>query len=413
VSSILDFCMANGRIKGVSPGNRALSPLIGPSIIDHARVHGTILTAVCAACCVVISAGGCSIIDLPPNPAAEDVTPKRKQRAQDAIQHFEKSRDFAQFQSAANSWKRGDVAGCNDVLKRLLERNPDHREGRFLMIETRLASREPQLAVPHAEHLLAVYPKDAQVQHTAGLVLDMIGREKEAVECYRLAAELEPGNELYAVSHRTSRQAAGGTETVAGLTPIPADSRRAEFNTGNDFAGQNGVRMTENAVRVLSPPGRDNRIESVNYADQSGPASAGSLLAKADEALKAGSGELAVAYFGEAISLNPNNPRIPISAAVSALRHNQPVVAQAVAEDALRQFPDSAVLHRTLGMAYYRQGDYQSSQVVLQQALSLDKSSALSYFLMGCTLVKLGQSDGAEVNFRQASRIDPRYTIRR
>ncbi len=375
----------------------------------------SIRTILTAACCVVMTAGGCSSIDLPPSPAAEDISPKRKQRAQDAIHHFEKSRDFAQFQSAAHSWKRGDVAGCNDTLNRLLDRNPDHREGRLLMIEMRLASREPQLAVPHAEHLLAVYPKDAQVQHTGGLVLDMVGMEKEALERYRLAAQLEPDNELYAVSHRTSQQAVdttGGPAQVAGVAPISGDFRRAELCAGNDFADRNGVRTVENAVRVLSPPGRDNRVESANYADQSGRASAGLLLAKADEALKAGSGELAVAYFGEAISLNPDNPRIPISAAVSALRHNQPVVAQTVAEDALRQFPDSAVLRRTLGMAYYRQGDYQSSQVVLQQALSLDKSSALSYFLMGCTLVKLGQSDSAEMNFRQASRIDPRYTIR-
>ncbi len=36
---LIDLCIVNARIKGVPPGNRALSPLIGPSIIGYARVN--------------------------------------------------------------------------------------------------------------------------------------------------------------------------------------------------------------------------------------------------------------------------------------------------------------------------------------------------------------------------------------
>jgi Flp pilus assembly protein TadD len=111
--------------------------------------------------------------------------------------------------------------------------------------------------------------------------------------------------------------------------------------------------------------------------------------------------------------MNPHDPQIPIAAAVSALRRNQPDVAVALLEPSLKRFAESAALRRILGAAYYRLGDYESSQVVLQQALSLDKSSALSYFLMGCTLAKLGQTAAAETHFRQARRLDARYGIRR
>ena len=130
-------------------------------------------------------------------------------------------------------------------------------------------------------------------------------------------------------------------------------------------------------------------------------------------ALAAGSADVALAYFRQAVSSQPDNPQIPLSVAVLALRHNQPDVAIALAGDAVRRFPKSARLHRTLATAYYRKGDYASSQVVLQQALSLDKSDALSYFLMGCALAKLGHPEAAEAHLRQARRINPRYSLRR
>ncbi len=115
--------------------------------------------------------------------------------------------------------------------------------------------------------------------------------------------------------------------------------------------------------------------------------------------------------FRQAVAAKPANPQIPLSAAASALKANRPEMAVELLAAAAGQFPKSAAIHRMLGAAYYRTGDYQSSQVALQQALSLDKSSALSYLLMGCTLAKLGQQEAAESNFRQARALDPRYTV--
>ncbi len=349
----------------------------------------SVLLVICVAWLVIVTATGCAIVNLPPNPAADDISSERQKRTEEVVDRFDKSRDFAQFEAASGQWKRGDVKGCKESLRRLLARNPAHRDARLLMIELCLASKNPEQAAPHAEHLLAAWPNDAQVQYTNGLVLDTLGRETEALVHYQKAAELEPGNEVYTISHQTAGQ------SVA------------------DSADRNSDHTSAHSVRVLSPPGRGDQVESIDLAVQLDPAAPDRLLNKADEALKVGSGELALAYIRKAVAVRPDNPQIPVSAAVLALRHNQPDIAVAVAEDALRLFPNSAVLHRTLGTGYYRQGDYRSSQVVLQQALSLDKSSALSYFLVGLTLVKLGQSDAAEANFRQARRIDPRYTIQR
>lgn len=156
--------------------------------------------------------------------------------------------------------------------------------------------------------------------------------------------------------------------------------------------------------------GFDGRLDP---ADDPNASSASEWLNKGLSAMSNGTGALALAYFQEAMALNPDDPQIPISAAISALRHNQPDVAVVLLEPLLDRFPDSAVACRILGAAHYRLGDYESSQVALQQALSLDKSSALSYFLMGCTLVKLGRSAAAETHLRQAGRLDPKYALRR
>ncbi len=136
-------------------------------------------------------------------------------------------------------------------------------------------------------------------------------------------------------------------------------------------------------------------------------------LALCEEALRREDDDTAWTHIRAAALLRRQDPQIPTTASILALRYNRPQLAAEVLSDAARQFPKSAAIHRTLGTAYYRLGDYKSSQVALQQALSLDKSSALTYFLMGCTLAKLGRPEAAESQFRQASLLDPRYAIQR
>ncbi len=76
-----------------------------------------------------------------------------------------------------------------------------------------------------------------------------------------------------------------------------------------------------------------------------------------------------------------------------------------------QRFNDSAALVRTLGVAYYRQRDYQRAQRAFEQALSLDNSSGLAYVLMGCTLEKLNQPEAAQANFERARSLDPRLRL--
>jgi tetratricopeptide (TPR) repeat protein len=465
-------------------------------------------------------AAGCTALDLHKPPVA-DVAEQRQRRTDEALREFQSQRDLAEFQAASADWARGDARACKEGLGRLLERNPQHAEARLLMAEVCLADDQTQAACDQVRQALLARPRDAHVQYAAGLLLGAAGQTGGALACYARAAELEPDNELYAVSYQTALgadepgeaslkggrgKAEGGKQkprplctlrsnasalstqdsafdssqgsgspavvvpdptaqpaelasTLARARPnrakaaVPADQGspksdpRIPDEDTRGFAargsGRSPTRISANpqapspplVLRRASPRKTTDRVDSADSAgaDQTGeekgtglicrngPEGAShksdlspfSCLEQGRRALAEGSGEAALTCFQSAGALCPNDPQIPIAAAMAALRHDRPDLAVELLGSAQPRFAGSAQLHRILGVAYYRLGDYHSSQVALRQALSLDKSSALSYFLMGCTLSKLGQLELAEAHLRQAQTINPRYTARR
>jgi tetratricopeptide (TPR) repeat protein len=213
-----------------------------------------------------------------------------------------------------------------------------------------------------------------------------------------------PGNteakNLLAAVERTQQQTAPSAvvpTAATGLTPAIAEQIGTEVPTA-EIKREGGAVGGENT-------------------GNSGPADqVRSLLANAETALREKNEQSTATALGRiqaARAVNPQDPQIPISAAALLLRYNQPQAAIGILREASGAFPTSAAVHRMLGTAHYRAGDYQASQVALQQALSLDKSSALSYFLMGCTLAKLGRTEEAATHFRQAQTLDPRYAAER
>ena len=81
-----------------------------------------------------------------------------------------------------------------------------------------------------------------------------------------------------------------------------------------------------------------------------------------------------------AIAAAPDREQAALVATVLSLQHNQTALAVELLTPAVRAYPRSAALFRTLGTAHYRAGDYVAAEVALRQALSLDKGSALAYF---------------------------------
>ncbi len=357
-------------------------------------------------CCVLLSVltAGCAGVDLT-GAEGKAVTEKLKQRNKEVTADFEAKRDAAEFQAAFACFKQGDAVGCEQQLCQLLQRNPDDRDARLLAAEVCLDDNRTGEAFSHVEQAVEAHPDDPQVAYTMGLVLDATGQEAGATVYYQLAAEREPENELFALAHLTALESA--ELAPVGRVSNPSPNSLALVGKPTE------LEMVARAMRSGAP--------AVQESSRSGPVDSGKPISaepvpttfqQACRELERGSPEEAALLFREAVATSPNDPHIPISAGVTALRHNQPALAVDLLLPAKHRFLRCVEIYRVLGTAYYRLGDYKSSQVALQQALSLDKSSGLSYFLMGCTLAKLGQQEAARDHLKQARTLNPRYGLR-
>jgi predicted Zn-dependent protease len=353
---------------------------------------------------------GCASMSLPKTMTQGSITPQLKKRSEDAAKLFEQQRDTAEFEAARARWEQqNDCQGCSEGLQKLLARNPRHREAHMLLAELFLSQENPNAAYEHAKAALDLYPNDGQVQYTMAICLDAQGKASDAVSYYERATRMDPQCEMFAAAYQMARDALHGEVN---------NSRGTEFDFAASADGTGSqvmaARHTKTSASVATPvAGVDPSVgtksaEFAGYAEND-PALESLRLGQA--ALVQGSLPTALEQFRRAITTKPDNPQIPISAAAVSLRANHPDLAVELLTPAAQQFPNSAAIHRMLGAALYRTGDYKSSQVALQQALSLDKSSALSYLLLGCTLAKLGQNESAEANFRQARTLDPRYSV--
>ena len=317
---------------------------------------------------------GCHTIPFSlPKAPTEDVAVDRKMRKAEAIEQFDRNRNFAEFQAAVASHERGDLRTSQTELENLLRRDPKHRDARLLLATVHYEQDQPEEALAHLQTALTDFPDDPVVHQAAG----------------NLFLELDDQDDAWAHLDRAKQLAAAQKQSLTGTAPSITPSNTSETIAASYHAKTDPNDLDENTV----------------------PSVIQNLPAQLNDTIAHGSKDEALGMFHQIAASNPNNPQIPNAAAVAALAHNRPNLAISLANEGLKAFPTSTALLRTLGTAYYRVGDYQSSQLVLQQALSLDNSDPLAYFLLGCTHVKLRQIDAANACFAQARRINPATAV--
>ncbi|MEX0938169.1 MAG: tetratricopeptide repeat protein [Pirellulales bacterium] len=295
-------------------------------------------------CCLatvwlVVAGVGCTATDRwmaskPPS----SVTDHRQQRRERRQQEFDTDRDAVLFNAAAADADAGDANSAAETLERLVAKSPDHRQARLMLADLHLLDGDFPAARAQLEELLRRDQNDPQALRSMAELCDAQGQTEQAARLYQRVRELSAGSEVVAAGYQAVDEATG--QSAAGLA-IASDDESGQF---------------------------DN--------------SAAAVLREAERDIAEGRIESAVANFRRAIEAQPSNPQIAVSAAVTLLRYAQPDAAADVAALALERFPRSAALHRVLGVAHYRRGDFVSSQVALQQALSLDSGNPLTYFLL-------------------------------
>lgn len=309
-----------------------------------------------------------------------DVKPIREQRNAEALAAFERQRDEAQYQAAQSAWRRRDTNACRWQLEKLLERRPEHRAGRLLMIEVCLSDDRAEEALTLAQQLVAANAQDAQAVHALGLAHEAAGDHEAARARFRQAVELDPQNASYAASH----------ELAIGSSAEPESS---------------------------DPPHRLEVADSLDDAQATfstvEPIGVDALLERADAALAAGAITAAEGYLHRIVRADDTRAADAVLACVLPLRHAEPELSSRLASEACERWSKSAALQRVRGTAEYRLGHWKQAETALRRALSLDNANPLAYFLMGSTLEKLGKADEAERHLRRARQLDARYSPRR
>ena len=297
----------------------------------------------------------------------------------------------AELQVAKDAWKFGDRTACLATVDRILERDAGHVEASLLKAEVHLAKDELADADRSIALALGQDPNNAEAKRLQELSrtkrLAERPEEREASAVVPGLVQL-PGPLAGSTKDRpaTVQEPVVPTSLTAPLqsTATPILTGETPTNASYDVAAGTAEATDESGFAVCEPV----------------PSSLMPTTASADRVA-------ILATFEADQADNPTDPQIPISASVAALAANQPATAVSIARQGIAFHPTCAGLHRTLGAALYRSGDYSSSQVALQQALSLDNSSALSYFLLGCVSEKLGDADAAESHFARATELDP------
>jgi tetratricopeptide (TPR) repeat protein len=183
---------------------------------------------------------------------ADDVGPARKDRKDEIARDFDKKRDDTQFDAAASSWERGDPESCEATLKQLLERNPGYRRAHLLLADLYLFNNQNDQAINELTKAVALDEKDAAAQHSLGQALDAAGLRSEAITHYQTATQLQPMNELFAISFKT---ALGVMPSSTIDAPPPIEALAAGTNQPGDpdrFNKQIGVPIEE-SHRTMSP----------------------------------------------------------------------------------------------------------------------------------------------------------------
>ena len=156
-----------------------------------------------------------------------DVKPLRKARSAQLVKEYAQRRDDAQYQAALSAWNQGNTETCRELIDTLLDRTPEHRNGRLLLVQLHLLEQELAEARTEADRLAKELPADAEVLHVQGLVCEAVGDLEQAEKCYQRAVEIDPNNEIFAASLANISEAGlEGIATVSDVKPLePAPDR--------------------------------------------------------------------------------------------------------------------------------------------------------------------------------------------
>ncbi|RME47491.1 MAG: tetratricopeptide repeat protein [Deltaproteobacteria bacterium] len=131
------------------------------------------------------------------------------------IQVYEEYEFHRAYQDARKAMRKGDFSTAAKCFKRVLEKEPAHKESQIDLTWCRYKlSQDARAAKASFKELLEVFPDEGQIYYYLGLVYKAEGKEPQARGCFQKATDLSPNHvealrELRLMRMRAEKDATG------------------------------------------------------------------------------------------------------------------------------------------------------------------------------------------------------------
>ncbi len=277
-------------------------------------------------------------------------------------------------------------------------------------------------------------------QYNLGLSYLRLGREKDALDSFRKARDIDPRYEKayleearLLVKRGDQQGALTAYNNVIRINNVNGDALRelgtVYYASGNYGASEDSYRK---ALALLSPDEKDPatyyNLSTTLYAEKK-TAEAVSYAKKAydtKDALKDMNAEANVVYnyalmldetgkkddaiplYSEVLTLNPNHGKTKINLGVMYLNMDPPNIDMALQlfTQAYNQDKNNFEANNDLGSAYLKKKDYKNAVFYFQNALKLDPNNNVVRSNLAQTFASDGQYDNAKTTYLELLRLD-------
>jgi len=247
-----------------------------------------------------------------------------------------------------------------------------------------------------ALHAIAATPDNWLAQYCLGWHYDTLGRKPEAMEHYRLAAQIKPNYALpwnglgcLLAEEKKFAEALPCFEAAVLAKPDNVDYR---YNLAKALGALRRVpeacAQHEEALR--------RQPDFVLAHNDLGLALA--YLGKFDEALP---------HLRTAVRLKPNDPGLLLDLGKTLANAGQPAAAIVPLQEALRLAPDNPQTHFVLGSVLVLTGRVDEAIAQFQQVLKLKPDHAATHFALGKAYASQGQTNAAIEQLQETLRLQP------
>ena len=294
-----------------------------------------------------------------------------------------------------------------------------------------LRAKQPALAIPELEALVALDPGNVEAQANLGVLLFFQGKAADAIPHFRAALDVQPGlgkiQGLLGMAEKRTLDFANARKDMEAALPLLQDDR-FHVQVGLELIGlytdSGDLEKAAAVIAQLRKTDPDNAellyAAYRTYSDLSSEAMISLSLAEPDSAqmhqllaheeIKEGNTNGAIAQYRKAIAINPNLPGVHFELAELLNTSLDPSVKKDADQEyraALKSNPQDEKAECRLGEIAARNGNTPQAYQHYSKAAELQPSDADAKLGLGKTLLEMNQPDKALPLLEQAVQLEP------